>query len=79
MNTVTQTHQDATWRTDARRDVTGHGSTSVRSDRSPVNGNHRTEPSTTALSTTARSTTARSTNKVNFLAIAPTRRGAPPL
>jgi len=74
MNTVTQTHQDATWRTDARRDVTGHGSTSVRSDRSPVNGDHRTEPSTTA-----RSTTARSTNKVNFLAIAPTRRGAPPL
>jgi len=74
MNTVTQTHQDATWRTDARRDVTGHGSTSVRSDRSPVNGDHRTEPSTTALSTTARST-----NKVNFLAIAPTRRGAPPL
>jgi len=64
MNIVTQTHQDATWRTDARRDVTGHGSTSVRSRRSPANGEHRTEPSTI---------------KVNFLAIAPTRRGAPPL
>ncbi len=69
MFTVTHTHQDATWRTDARRDATGGTYPTVLGNRSSLDCEHRTEPSATTPFT----------NKVNFLAIAPTRRGAPPL
>ena len=61
MDTMTQTHQSATWRTDARlRSRVDLCTSELGRD----NGNHGIAPSTAT---------------VKFLAIAPTRRGAPPL
>lgn len=62
MNTATQTHQTATWRTDARLRSLAHACTSVLGGR--IRGNYGMKPSA---------------NSVTFPAIAPTRRGAPPL
>jgi hypothetical protein len=62
MTTLTQTHQTATWRTDARLRSRADVYTSVLGGR--TNGNHGMKPSVST---------------VKFLAIAPTRRGAPPL
>lgn len=62
MDTMTQTHQTATWRTDARLRSRAYTCTSVLDGR--TTGDHGILPSIA---------------KVNFPAIVPTRRGAPPL
>lgn len=62
MSTLTQTHQTATWRPDARLRSRAHLCTSELGGR--VDGNYGMKPSA---------------NSVTFPAIAPTRRGAPPL
>ncbi len=63
MDTMTHTEQIATWRSDARLRSRAHVC-ATNSLAGRFDGNYGMTPSTT---------------KVTFLAIAPTRRGAPPL
>jgi hypothetical protein len=63
MSTLTTTHQTATWRPDARPRSRAHVC-GTNVLAGRIDGNYGMTPST---------------SKVTFLAIAPTRRGAPPL